>query len=390
MRCLIVVPPLTGHILPTVAVAAALAERGHDVAWAGNSNYLAGVLPSGKQVFAVDEEFAGEPLAERLVRWRGLRAATAFRFFWEDFLIPLAESMVPGVRRAVETFAPDVVLADQQALAGALVARERKLAWATSATTTAELTGQYETMPKLGVWAQDRMTDFQIAHGVADPVDLRFSDQLVIAFSSLELLAPPEAPGAHIAFVGPAFGGRGTPVPFDWDWLDPTKRHVLISLGTVNQDNGGRFFRVALEAVAAMPDVQAVVIAPAAGLDPPPNVLLAERVPQLELLPHLHAVVGHGGHNTTCEALAHGVPLVVAPIRDDQPAVASQVTEAGAGIRVKFGRVNADELRAALRAVLDDPTYTAGAARIRKSFQAAGGAPAAAVRLEELLPGGGT
>jgi UDP:flavonoid glycosyltransferase YjiC (YdhE family) len=57
------VPPLTGHILPTVAVAAALAGRGHEVAWAGNSGYLAGVLPPGRTVFAVDAEFPGEPLA---------------------------------------------------------------------------------------------------------------------------------------------------------------------------------------------------------------------------------------------------------------------------------------------------------------------------------------
>jgi MGT family glycosyltransferase len=156
-------------------------------------------------------------------------------------------------------------------------------------------------------------------------------------------------------------------------------------LGTVNFDAGERFFRTALEAVAPLTDVQAVVNAPAAGLDPPPNVLLAARVPQLELLPHLDAVVCHAGHNTTCEALAYGLPLVVAPIRDDQPAVSAQVTEAGAGVRVKFGRVGAEELRAAIRAVLDDPGYAAGAARIRKSFEAAGGAQAAAQRLEELL-----
>ena len=43
--------------------------------------------------------------------------------------------------------------------------------------------------------------------------------------------------------------------------------------------------------------------------------------------------VTHGGHNTVCEALAHGLPLVVAPIRDDQPTVAAQVVQAGAGVR---------------------------------------------------------
>jgi MGT family glycosyltransferase len=242
-------------------------------------------------------------------------------------------------------------------------------------------------MPKLGEWAQEQLAELQAHYGVGDPVDLRLSDELVLAFSSVELLNPPSPPDPHIAFVGPAFGGRGTPVPFDWDWLDPDRRHVLVSLGTVNQDSGERFFAVAAEAFAALAgSVQAIFVMPPGTLsDLPPNVLAASRVPQLELLAHLHAVVFHGGHNTMCEALAHGLPLVVAPIRDDQPANASQITEAHAGVRVKFGRVNATELRDAVTAVLDDPSYAAGAARIRASFRAAGGARAAADRLEALL-----
>ena len=41
-----------------------------------------------------------------------------------------------------------------------------------------------------------------------------------------------------------------------------------------------------------------------------PNILFAGQVPQLALLPHMSAVVTHGGHNTVCEALACGLPVV--------------------------------------------------------------------------------
>jgi UDP:flavonoid glycosyltransferase YjiC (YdhE family) len=104
------------------------------------------------------------------------------------------------------------------------------------------------------------------------------------------------------------------------------------------------------------------------------------------LLPHLDAVVCHGGHNTVCEALAHGLPLVVAPIRDDQPAVAAQVEAARAGVRVRFHRAGPDDLRAAMEAVLGDRALRAGADRIRQSFAAAGGPPEAVARLEQLVP----
>ncbi|EOD63162.1 glycosyl transferase, partial [Amycolatopsis vancoresmycina DSM 44592] len=39
-RFLFVVPPLTGHVNPAAGVAAELAARGHEVAWAGHPELL--------------------------------------------------------------------------------------------------------------------------------------------------------------------------------------------------------------------------------------------------------------------------------------------------------------------------------------------------------------
>jgi len=96
------------------------------------------------------------------------------------------------------------------------------------------------------------------------------------------------------------------------------------------------------------------------------------------------AVVCHSGHNTVCEALAHGVPLVVAPIKDDQPVIAEQVVNAGAAIRVRFGRVGSDELRTAVMRLLHEDVFRAAAATIQASFRRAGGAARAADLLERL------
>jgi MGT family glycosyltransferase len=132
-------------------------------------------------------------------------------------------------------------------------------------------------------------------------------------------------------------------------------------------------------------DPQAIVVAPPGTIEaPPPHVLVTDHVPQLALLPHLDAVVSHGGHNTVSETLSHGLPLVVCPIRDDQPIIAQQVVDAGAGERVRFGRVRPADLRAALLAVLEVPSYRAAARRVQESFAAAGGAAAAADHLEKL------
>ena len=385
-RFLFVVPPLVGHITPTLAVGGELADRGHQVAWAGHTDSVGPLLPPGTRLIPVGADFGGETLAQVQQRWQGLRRVEAFRFLWRDVLIPLATSMVPDVAAAVDEFRPDVLIVDQQTLAGALVARQRGLPWATSASTSSELTDQFATMPTLGTWAHQLQVDFQRDFAVSDPVDLRFSDHLVLMFTTEALVGPIGAFPGHYVFVGPSIGTRTGAPAFPWEWLDPTRQHVLVSLGTVNTEAGGRFFATAVEAVTPLAErLQAVLVArPGMVGAVPDHVLVRDFVPLLDLFPHLGALVCHAGHNMVCEALAHGVPIVMAPIRDQQPVVAGQVVDAGAGVRVHFGRVGATELRHAITTVLDDPCYGAAAQRVQTSFAAAGGAPAAADHLEKL------
>jgi UDP:flavonoid glycosyltransferase YjiC (YdhE family) len=107
-------------------------------------------------------------------------------------------------------------------------------------------------------------------------------------------------------------------------------------------------------------------------------------VPQLELLPRISAVICHSGQNTVCESLYHGIPLVLAPIRDDQPIVAQQAVDAGVAERNRFGRARADQIGTALDQILTQPGYRAAAERVAASFKAAGGADAAVRHLVEF------
>jgi MGT family glycosyltransferase len=388
-RFLFVVPPLTGHVNPTIPVGQELAERGHDVAWTGPHLFVEELLPPGATFLPVTlpEAFA-ETISVPAPELRGL---TALKHLIGDFLVPLAHGMLPGVRDAVAEFKPDALLVDQQAMAGLAVAEANGLPWATSATTSATVYDQMELMPKVQEWADGLQRGFLHAAGLdeatASTIDLRFSPQLVLVFSTTAFVGDDRFPD-HYVFVGPSITARPDDTPFDWTWLDQARQAkqpvVLVSLGTLNWPNGGRFFTTAAEALADMA-VRAIIIAPPDLVeDPPPNVLVTPRVPQLALMPHLDAVVSHGGHNTVCETLAHGLPLVVAPIRDDQPAIADQVVRAGAGVRVTFRRVDAAELRQAIGTVLTDESLRAGARRVQASFTAAGGPREAADHLERL------
>jgi MGT family glycosyltransferase len=393
---LVVVPPLTGHVNPTVPLGIELATRGHHVTWAGLPGVVDRLLPPGAPFVPLVGDLDQAAFDRMQDEARGLRGPQALKFLWEGFLLPLARATAPELLALVEDHRPDVLLVDQQAVAGAVVARQARIPWATSATTSAELTDPLAALPRVDAWVRQELVDLQVALGVEPAVartgDLRFSDQLVLAFTTEALLGDADLPAAcgPVRFVGPSLDRRPEPTTFPWEWLDPACRKVLVSLGTVNAEVGDRFFATAVEALGApdlAPHLQVVVVAPPDRVRVPDgvdHVRVFDRVPQLALLPHLDAVVSHGGHNTVCEALAHGLPLVLAPIRDDQPIVADQVVRAGAGLRVRFGRVGAAELRAAVEEVLDVPAYGAAAAAIARSFREAGGAAAAADAVEAL------
>ncbi|MCR6485846.1 glycosyltransferase [Amycolatopsis sp. OK19-0408] len=367
MRFLLVVPPLAGHVAPLLRVAAELSARGHAVAWCGPapevSTLVAGrVFPAGESA----------PFAPEL-RPAELRGFAALKYLWESYLVPLADAMAPGVQAAVDAFAPDVVVADQQAMAGALVAARCGLPWATSASTSTELADPLGALPKIASWVTDLQAGLRARHGVLLG-DLRFSPHLVLAFTT-RALAGDARLAAPVSYVGPALpAGSG-----DWSGADG-RPLVVVTLGTSNASAGARFLAESVDALAGLPAVQGLVVDPAGDLISE-SVGLARRIPQVAVFARASVVVCHGGHNTVCEALAAGVPLVVAPIRDDQSMLAQQVVAASAGVRLRFDRAKAADIRTAIEAA---PAYAPGAARIRESFTAAGGVAEAATRLESL------
>jgi zeaxanthin glucosyltransferase len=399
-RFLIVALPLTGHVNRARATADALTARGHEVAWCGSAAYFEPLLGPDATLF---------PTGSRVFRDQAGHGIAALKSLWQDYLIPMARFMLPAVNRAIRTYQPDVVVVDQHALAGALAAHRRGLPWATLVTGAMELTRPLAALPHVEAWVHGQAEALFRTEKDGDPdarPDLLFSPYLVIAFTTTALTGEQQFPG-HFVLAGAALLGRsGTlagelgPARLDGAQLDgtqldgaqlaPAKRKVLISVGTLATGLAADFYQRAATAVAPLgATVQAIITGQADLMpDPPDNVLVVPSVPMEALLPRLDAVISHGGMNTVTETLANGLPLVLAPIRHDQPVVAAQVAAAGAGIRVSFNRARPAQLREALVKVLDDPSYRRAAERIRDSFAAAGGAPAAAAHLEHLAARG--
>ncbi len=378
-RYLFVIVPVVARLWPAVAIGDALVSQGHEVAWCGPENVLRPLLGPDGLIY---------PTGRRSYREFREVGLDAVRELWDEYVMPLNRFISRPVSDALDDYQPDVVVADQYALTGALAAHRRGIRWATLCAGTMEILPPDD--PRLRQWVRDRVARIWELGGVpADAsVDLRFSPYLTIVTTAHALTDPAPMP-AHCLLVGAALGPRRTDPGFDWDWLDPGRQHLLVTAGTLSDHLVQDFLARMMKALAPLAGrVQAVVnTSPEAVPDPPANVLVAPRVPMVDLMRRMDAVFCQGGQSTVNEALAHGLPLVIAPIRLGELTVAEQVARTGAGLTVSFEHSSPAELADAVTAVLDKPGYRASARRVAQEYAAAGGTSAAVTHLAALASG---
>jgi UDP:flavonoid glycosyltransferase YjiC (YdhE family) len=85
-----------------------------------------------------------------------------------------------------------------------------------------------------------------------------------------------------------------------------------------------------------------------------PNMVGAEFLPQVSVLPHVDLVITHGGNNTVTECVHHGKRMVLLPIFWDQHDNAQRVHETGFGERLPTYSFTDDEIAGAIDRLLAD------------------------------------
>ena len=345
-KILFIVPPLTGHINPTVSLGQRLLQQGHEVAWIGYQDSLRRSLPLSYRVCSLDQvkRNVNSELDHHGDQER--RGFAALYHLWESIFIPLARESYPKILTRLSQEQPDLCIVDQQMLGGAMACQSLGIPYLTSATTSAALIQVLDGLPQVNAWHEQLLNNLWLEHGLehvlkSKPERLDLSPLGTLAFSSRELtlsITPEQSLPQNIHFVGPALEGERTYIEFPWSRLNKQQAKLFISMGTVNAERAAPLYAKIIAALSHC-DLQVIAAAPIKYFSQAPSHwIIQERVPQLQVLAHVDAVFCHGGHNTTVEALAYGRPLLIAPIRDDQPVIAEQVKAVGAGLRTHFTR----------------------------------------------------
>ncbi|MDN3311234.1 glycosyltransferase [Microbacterium oryzae] len=220
---------------------------------------------------------------------------------------------------------------------------------------------------------------------------------VTLQLSVRELEYPRREMTEAIRFVGPL---RTPPGAFDlpeW-WNDLDGRTVVhVTQGTIDNADPSRLIVPTIRALAGE-DVLVVASTGGAPLERvedayggplPANVRIAAFLPYAELLPRTDVVVTNGGFGGVQQALAAGVPLVVAGATEDKPEVAARVAWAGVGVNLRTGTPTPARVRHGVKAVLHGGHAAAAQEmsrrmallpdpleEIARTFEAAVGAPA--------------
>jgi MGT family glycosyltransferase len=188
--------------------------------------------------------------------------------------------------------------------------------------------------------------------------------------------------------LGPTWHNLETSVrATDDPWAPPDgdgRALVYVSLGSLGSADVALMERL-VDVLSRTPHRYVVSKGPqASAYELADNMIGAEFLPQTSVLPHVDAVITHGGNNTTTECMWFGKPMLVLPVFWDQHDNAQRVQETGYGVGVATYAFDEDELHRGVDRLLTDDALRSRAAAAGQRLRGRPGTVAAAELIESV------
>ena len=376
--------PAHGHTNPTLGLVREMTSAGHQVYYFSFEMFREKIEAAGATFIPCDGydfEMEDKENADRVGKDKA---------FATELLVSSTLALDEMTTKEIQRIRPDIIVSDSVAFWGKLVAMKHKIPYVSSTTTFAfnrysakymqespwDIAKMLFSMPRINRQIKRLRDQGYPVKGLLDIVQ-NDNDTNTIVYTSPYFQPCAETFSDRYRFIGPSIRPVKTPMS------KTAEKTVYISMGTVNQNR--EFYRNCIHALGQT-DWQ-VIISMGTNTERyehlPDNIEIYESVDQMAVLSIADAFLTHCGMNSASEGLYFQVPLVLFPQTQEQGAVARRTEELGAGVRLKS--ISEEDVLSALKQVLFEPAYQAGAHKVSESFRACGGAAEARAFLESLV-----
>jgi len=348
MRVLITAAPFRGHLNAVLPLAQAARRAGHEVVVATGGDLADEVSRRGLAAWPVGPTNAESGMPRSL----------------SDFWTSGAQRAVDLMPRA-ERWRPDVVIAEELEVAGAIVAARLRTRYVVHGLGIAAAGDP-------GSYAADLAAlgrDWDVPH--LDELHLTAP----LLSSCPALLQPSYGFHRDVLAVRPGIGEPqpGERLPAVLDTL-PHRETIHLTLGTVFNERHPEVMAAAIAGLSELPLNLVVTVGPRVPADrfgpQPGHVVITSHVPHSLLLPRCRLVVSQGGAGIVFGALAHGLPQLVLPQGADQFLNGAAVARAGVGLVLEATETTPDAIADAVQRLRADAAYTEAAQRAREEIAA--------------------
>lgn len=315
----------------------------------------------------------------------------------------------------------DFIFSGEGVIATPLVAEQLGMRWASSAMVPLSFFSAYDPpvlapfpalakLYKLGPIVNRGIINFAklVSNSWADPIrqlrhelgllpikgnpfiENKFSPYLVIALFSSVLGQPqPDWPAntvvAGFTFYDETIGGAELTLELK-QFLDAGELPIVFTLGSAAVMNAGNFYQESIQAAKQL-NRRAVLLI---GNNIPPeniskDIVAVNYAPYSQIFPRACVIVYQGGIGTTAQALRAGRPTLIMPYSHDQPDNAARVKRLGTSRTIPRKQYSASRVAKELSELLENPSYAASLAEVRRVVQAENGVGMACDAIEKQL-----